>query len=124
MGRSEENTGFVCAHCGQVVGPLTNGSYRNHCPSCLWSRHVDCKPGDRAADCDGLMEPIELRRTGKGWQVVHQCCRCAVVRANRVAERTAQPDDIKALIRLLNGRRTRPKMTPECRKRLPTPFSR
>jgi hypothetical protein len=59
------------------------------------------------------MEPVGLRQTKKGWQVVHQCCRCGVVRVNRVAERTAQPDDVEALIRLMNGRR----------KRLPTPSS-
>ena len=112
MGRAQENAGFVCAHCGRVVQPLTNGSYRNHCPWCLWSRHVDCTSGDRAASCRGVMEPVGLQQTKKGWQVIHRCCRCGVVRVNRVAERTVQPDDIEALIRLMNGRRKRPQMTP------------
>lgn len=100
MSRSDENTGFVCAQCGQRVQALTNGSYRNHCPSCLWSLHVDEAPGDRASPCGGLMEPIGLRKSRKHMQVVHRCLRCGVVRPNRVAERTAQPDSIAALVRL------------------------
>jgi hypothetical protein len=49
------------------VLPLSTGSYRNHCPACLWSKHVDVQPGDRAATCRGLMRPdrVETRR-GKG----------------------------------------------------------
>ncbi|WDF05905.1 RNHCP domain-containing protein [Shouchella hunanensis] len=34
-----------------------NGSYRNHCPFCLYSKHQDIIPGDRASTCGGLMEP-------------------------------------------------------------------
>ena len=104
MGRREENTGFVCAHCCKVVKQLTNGSYRNHCPWCLWSVHVDCKPGDRAETCQGLMEPIELLRNKKGWQVVHRCVRSGGVRVNKVAAATDQPDDIDAIIKIsING---------------------
>ena len=39
MSRATENTQFTCEHCGMVVEPLENGSYRNHCPSCLYSKH-------------------------------------------------------------------------------------
>lgn len=84
-----------------MVVPLTNGSFRNHCPYCLHSRHVDVAPGDRAESCGGVMEPIGLRqRTGKGWQVIHRCLRCGAVRPNRVAAGTVQPDDPDALARL------------------------
>ena len=41
MSRKSENTGFICAYCGADAKPLTNGSYRNHCPLCLHSLHVD-----------------------------------------------------------------------------------
>jgi DNA-directed RNA polymerase subunit RPC12/RpoP len=103
VARSAENTGFVCAQCGESVLPLTNGSYRNHCPSCLHSLHVDDAPGDRASDCGGVMEPIGLRRGKKHVQVVHRCLRCGAVRPNRVAERTLQPDRFDALV-LLSSR--------------------
>ena len=66
MGRREENAGFRCAHCHAHVQPLTNGSYRNHCPFCLWSRHVDRVPGDRKQHCGGMMEPVGVRSSRKG----------------------------------------------------------
>ena len=78
--------------------PLDNGSYRNHCPRCLYSPYVDDRPGDRAADCGGHMRPVALRyKPGKGRQVVHRCLRCGVTRVNRVAADTVQPDDPTAL---------------------------
>jgi DNA-directed RNA polymerase subunit RPC12/RpoP len=100
VGRSAENTGFVCAHCGEQVLPLTNGSYRNHCPTCLYSVHVDDVPGDRASECGGLMEPIGLRKGRKRTQIEHRCLRCGAVRPNRIAERTVQPDCFEKLLRL------------------------
>jgi len=82
--------GFACAHCGYTVLPLGRGSYRNHCPWCLYSRHVDDEgPGDRNSDCEGLMEPMGLDRDGKkGFVIVHRCVKCRVERKNKAA-----PDD-------------------------------
>jgi DNA-directed RNA polymerase subunit RPC12/RpoP len=98
MARKTENTGFVCAHCGHDVAPLTNGSYRNHCPRCLYSLHVDHVPGDRANGCGGLMRPVGVKLTrAKGCQVVHRCLSCGVVRVNRVAFLTKDPDSAGAL---------------------------
>ena len=65
MTRAIQNTGFSCMKCGKEILPLTNGSYRNHCPHCLSSRHVDNKPGDRSSQCKGLMKPIGLRFNSK-----------------------------------------------------------
>ena len=101
MGRSEENRGFTCANCGCEVLPLTNGSYRNHCPFCLWSKHVDCKPGDRANTCDGMMEPIGFRRSKKKDQLVYRCRRCGIEKVNRIAENTKQPDNYDVLLDLV-----------------------
>lgn len=99
--RPGENQGFTCEHCGTVVVPVTNGSYRNHCPTCLWSKHVDVVPGDRSASCGGPMVPVGLdTRPGKGWVVVHRCRRCGTTRPNRLAVDTAQPDDLDEVIRL------------------------
>lgn len=84
--------------------PLTNGSYRNHCPACLYSKHVDADPGDRAAECGGLMRPVELTyRAGKGQVLVHRCERCGHRRPNRVAIDCEQPDDLDALLRVAHG---------------------
>ena len=102
MGRKEENTGFVCRHCGREVLPLTGGSYRNHCPFCLYSLHVDIITGDRASECGGLMEPVGIiHNSGKGWQIVHRCQKCGFERCNMVSEDPRQPDDINAITALM-----------------------
>lgn len=64
---------FVCANCGtQVKG---NG-YTNHCPNCLWSKHVDNNPGDRENSCQGMMEPITGFYRNSQWWVVQKCQKC------------------------------------------------
>ena len=50
---------FTCRVCGRLVVSAGAGSdHRNHCPNCLTSLHVDQEPGDRSADCGGIMDPI------------------------------------------------------------------
>lgn len=109
MGRREENAGFVCEHCGAHVKPLTNGSYRNHCPVCLYSKHVDVVPGDRRSTCHGLMRPVDLvYKRNKGYQLVHRCLRCGVEKVNKVADDTVQPDDLLSWIQgRIAGRKPR-----------------
>ena len=98
MSRKEENTGFTCRQCGRAVLPLNNGSYRNHCPYCLYSLHVDNKPGDRRVSCGGLMQPVGIKyKPGKGYQIIHRCLKCGEERVNKAAVDTVQPDDIEAL---------------------------
>lgn len=102
MGRRTENTGFRCVVCGESVRPLSNGSYRNHCPYCLSSLHVDgTVPGDRAATCGGVMDAVGVVRVSKGWQLVHHCRRCGVIKRNRMAMETDQPDDLELVTRLM-----------------------
>jgi hypothetical protein len=78
---------FRCRNCGLDVAMQAPGTaHRNHCPHCLWSRHVDDVPGDRAAGCDAAMEPVGIssRRDGE-WAVVHSCRGCRTVHLNRIA---------------------------------------
>ena len=101
MSRTRENTAFTCLRCGLEVEPLSNGSYRNHCPDCLYSQHLDVAPGDRASSCKGVMEPVGTRhRSDKGLQILHRCMTCGAVRANRIASDTIQPDDWEILLHL------------------------
>ncbi|MGD9891921.1 MAG: RNHCP domain-containing protein [Dehalococcoidia bacterium] len=91
----------MCNQCGAAVASLKNGGYRNHCPACLYSRHLDLQPGDRAAKCRGMMEPIMLDHSSKkGWMIVHRCLRCGAIRRNRLADDREQPDALDAVIRL------------------------
>jgi len=100
MGRIQENTSFICEHCGKKVLPVTNGSYRNHCPFCLYSKHLDIIPGDRQNSCKGLMKPIGLDYSGKkGFVLIHQCTICKAVRKNKVAINTVQEDNILTFIK-------------------------
>ncbi|MEN1761354.1 RNHCP domain-containing protein [Anoxynatronum sibiricum] len=78
---------FICKACGKVVAPEGAGTkHRNHCPDCLSSLHVDDTPGDRAADCDGIMDPIGVwvRKNGE-WAIIHRCTRCGQMSSNRLA---------------------------------------
>jgi hypothetical protein len=84
---SRQETAFTCIHCGQRVEARAYGTHhRNHCPYCLWSRHVDQQPGDRRCACRGPMEPvgIEVRPDGE-WAIIHRCRACGQVRFNRIA---------------------------------------
>lgn len=75
--QKKENTDFTCENCGANVKAVTNGSYRNHCPFCLYSKHLDNTPGDRNSLCKGLMKPLDLEYSNKkGYQIIHQCLQC------------------------------------------------
>lgn len=101
MSRRKENTGFTCDNCGSEVLPQTNGGYRNHCPFCLYSKHVDDIPGDRKETCSGMMMPVRLvYKTGKGYQIMHKCLRCGIEKTNRIAEYSVQSDEIEELLKL------------------------
>lgn len=97
---------FVCASCGLDVPPGGRRP-RDHCPACLHSRHVDVVPGDRAAGCGGLLVPVGLERTTKGWVIVYTCARCGIRRRNRVLDDVEPPDD-PAAVRNLVERQGRP----------------
>lgn len=61
-------------------------AHRNHCPRCLWSRHVDLRTGDRMAVCRGMMEPAGIWVAERGeWTIIHRCVKCGFLRANRIA---------------------------------------
>lgn len=71
---------FVCEHCGETV--VGNG-FTNHCPVCLWSKHVDIDPGDRAEVCGGMMKPVEVQKKGKGYSILQVCQTCGFTRVNK-----------------------------------------
>ncbi|MEU6081048.1 RNHCP domain-containing protein [Streptomyces sp. NPDC047108] len=103
MSRTTENTGFVCAQCGRAVAALVNGGYRNHCPYCLHSLHVDVSPGDRANGCRALMRPVAVEHhSAKGFMIVHRCEGCGARGRNRVADDPHQGDDLDMVLAVLH----------------------
>jgi hypothetical protein len=90
--RRTEN--FICEHCGQ---PVTGNGYTNHCSACLWSKHVDVNPGDRAADCGGLMEPVGAEQKSGESILVHRCVICGHIKRNRAAPQ----DNFSLLLKIM-----------------------
>ena len=89
---------FTCEHCGSHVAGT---GYTNHCPKCLWSKHVDIDPGDRASTCGGMMQPTALEgATGSGYMILHKCTKCGFERRNKVAE----DDEEDAILKLAENR--------------------
>jgi DNA-directed RNA polymerase subunit RPC12/RpoP len=90
---------FRCCHCGREVSFSKDigTAHRNHCPFCLWSKHVDeKKPGDRQAQCQSGMKPIGLafKQAGKDKygrprqgeiMLIHKCTGCGKISLNRIA---------------------------------------
>jgi len=82
-----DNSGFSCESCGRWVEPVIyGGKFRNHCPYCLSSKHVDNNVGDRKNSCGGMMKAEGFFKKGTGeYVLVHRCERCDEVRYNRIA---------------------------------------
>ncbi len=84
---------FICEHCGTEVH---GNGYTNHCPNCLWSKHVDVNPGDRAADCGGLMEPVGVELKNGEYILLQKCKKCGHLRKNKVSPE----DNFEEIIKL------------------------
>ncbi|OHB14902.1 MAG: hypothetical protein A2431_02840 [Candidatus Zambryskibacteria bacterium RIFOXYC1_FULL_39_10] len=88
---------FVCEKCGlQVKGD----GFTNHCPKCLYSKHVDIFPGDRSEDCDGLMAPISAEENGGEWSVIHKCQKCQKLQKNKISKE----DDFDKVVEISQGK--------------------
>ncbi|MDD5194553.1 MAG: UTP--glucose-1-phosphate uridylyltransferase, partial [Candidatus Omnitrophica bacterium] len=99
LSHKQANTSFICVNCAKEVLPL-DGGYRNHCPNCLCSLHLDKEfPGDRASDCKGVLIPkaIELDAR-KGWMIIYVCDTCGAQRRNKAAK----DDNWDVLLKLSN----------------------
>ena len=84
---------FTCGVCGTE----TKGSgYTDHCPKCLWSRHVDIFPGDRKAKCGGLMKPLGATQKEGKWRIFYRCQECKYERFNEASPK----DDFQKIIEL------------------------
>ena len=77
------NEDFVCENCGRKV-EKSDYTARDHCPYCLYSKHVDINPGDRANPCKGLLKPIGLEKYRDTFKIVYRCCSCGEIHRNIV----------------------------------------
>ena len=105
--RIDTNTDFKCLNCRGYVSSaemLAGVGNRNHCPYCLWSRHLDLfEAGDRLAACKAPMRPmgLTLKRSRNKYasavsgelMLVHLCTECDRISINRIAA-----DDVPEMI--------------------------
>ena len=80
--RDEE---FICENCGQHVFPLKYTA-RDHCPHCLYSKHVDIMPGDRANNCQALLKPIGIEKFKDTYKIIYKCTKCNEPHKNIMAK--------------------------------------
>jgi len=88
---------FTCEKCGFFV---VGTGYTNHCPKCLWSKHVDVNPGDRQSDCGGMMKPMEVEFKDKEYSIVYSCEKCGLKKRNKVAKE----DDFDVVVEIAKKR--------------------
>ena len=94
---NELDEGFICEHCQKEVNPLGYTS-RDHCPYCLYSKHVDINPGDRENTCRGLLKPIEIEKFKDTYKIVYKCTKCNTIHKNIIAK----DDDMNEIIKISN----------------------
>jgi ribosomal protein L37AE/L43A len=86
---------FVCEKCGAEV---KGNGYTDHCSNCLWGKHVDVNPGDRVADCSGMMEPISVVLDHGENIIIYKCEKCGYnFRVKSLSE-----DNFEVIMNLVN----------------------
>lgn len=86
---------FDCVRCGLTVSELgPHDRTRNHCPSCLHSRHIQDHIEGGPSDCRSRMTPISIAVLRNGdWMVIHRCTRCDELTSSPIC-----PDDNQLIL--------------------------
>lgn len=92
---TEVDEAFQCEKCGFKVGKL-GYSCRDHCPNCLYSKHVDKNPGDRKNKCQGLLKPTGMEKYKDTYKIIYRCEKCNKEHKNVMAK----DDNMNVLINL------------------------
>ena len=79
--RNEE---FICENCGKKVERAIKTA-RDHCPYCLYSKHVDINPGDRLNNCQGLLIPTGIEKFKDTYKIIYKCKKCKQIHKNIIA---------------------------------------
>jgi len=113
---------FKCTHCREMVAVdclLSGVKNRNHCPYCLWSKHLDLyQAGDRLSACKAGMQPVglALKRSRKKYgpaqggelMLIHRCTGCGSISVNRIAADDIAERLYEVFINSLSGELTPP----------------
>lgn len=85
---------FTCDNCETFV--VGNG-YTDHCPNCLYSKHVDINPGDRKNSCHGIMKPIAAEVRKDDYKIHYECEKCG----EKHKVKSAPEDNFDVIIELI-----------------------
>lgn len=86
---------FICTNCNKKVEPLKYTA-RDHCPYCLYSKHLDINPGDRKNTCHGDLIPISIEKFKDTFKIIYKCNKCNQIKKNIMAK----DDNIDIIIKL------------------------
>ncbi len=86
---------FICDNCKKKVEKL-HYTARDHCPFCLYSKHVDILPGDRKNGCQGLLKPVSIEKFKGSYKIIYRCLKCNQIHKNIMAN----DDNIDLIIEL------------------------
>ena len=86
---------FICENCGNNVEKL-KVTARDHCPYCLYSKHVDINPGDRENPCKGLLKPVGIEKHKDTYKILYKCEKCHQEHKNIMAI----DDDMNEIIKI------------------------
>ena len=86
---------FICENCGKNVEKL-KVTARDHCPYCLYSKHVDINPGDRENPCKGLLKPFGIEKHKDTYKILYKCEKCHQEHKNIMAI----DDDMNEIIKI------------------------
>lgn len=90
---------FICENCNNTVDKL-NYTARDHCPFCLFSKHVDILPGDRANKCGGILEPIDIEKFKNTYKIIYKCQKCGQIHKNIIAT----DDNFDAILQIMKNK--------------------
>ena len=91
---------FICEVCGKKVEKLEYTA-RDHCNSCLCSKHLDIMPGDRLSNCGAILRPVEIEKASKDkLKIVYKCDKCGEIKKNVAAD----DDDFDKILEIMKNR--------------------
>ena len=84
---------FVCEKCG---ADIHGNGYTDHCPNCLWGKHVDVHPGDRMSHCGGRLKPIRVELDHGKNIIMYRCEKCG----HKFRVKSTENDNFEALLKI------------------------
>ncbi|MEM0200796.1 MAG: RNHCP domain-containing protein [Candidatus Micrarchaeaceae archaeon] len=73
----------MCYNCNFNV---KGNGYTDHCPNCLYGKHVDINPGDRKNTCKGNLKPTSTLYKNGSIIIFYKCSKCNAIKKFKEAK--------------------------------------